>query len=269
MVPEGGVLMSLDSVADPVDPVASSASLGGPVKDPLHARDIRRTELIEAAIRVIVREGPSASMAQMAAEAGVSKPILYRHFCDRADLVAAVAEHTLSDVNDALARASETGGSVRNLVGSIVDAYFDFIERNAAVYRFLMHRTTLEALDDQLILNGYVRMTGQRVASLLEEKLRAAGRDVGASEVWGFGISGMVHAVGAWWLEGGDLSRDRVRAHLTDLIVDGLPLHGTGSFIERRHTVTSHGPLGRAVVAGSDGGMQDIAWSSLPMASER
>lgn len=259
--------MSLDRA---VDPVADPPSFDGPDADALRARDVRRVELIEAAIRVIVREGPCASMAQMAAEAGVSKPILYRHFCDRADLVAAVAEHTLADVNDALAlaRASESGGSARNLVGSIVDTYLDFIERNAAVYRFLIHRTTLDALDDHVILNGYVRLSGQRVASLLEEILRAAGRDVGPSEVWGIGISGMVHAVGAWWLEGGDLTRDQVRAHLTDLIVDGLPLHGTGFGVERRRSSSSHGLSGRAG-GDPDGGLRDIAWVPLPIGAQR
>jgi len=258
--------MSLDRA---VEPVAVPPSFDGPDGAAPRVRDVRRVELIEAAIRVIVREGPCASMAQMAAEAGVSKPILYRHFCDRADLVAAVAEHTLADVDDALARAPESGGSARNLVGSIIDTYLDFIERNAAVYRFLMHRTTLDALDDQVILNGYVRLTGQRVASLLEETLRAAGRDVGPSEVWGIGISGMVHAVGAWWLEGGDLTRDQLRAHVTDLIVDGLPLHGTGFGTERRRSAASHGLSGRAVGTDPDGGLRDIAWVPLPIGAQR
>jgi|GEM_PF-5661846 len=191
--------------------------------DRLQARDARRAELVEAAVRVIVREGPSASMAQMAAEAGVSKPVLYRYFCDRADLMDAVAEQTLADVDAALARVSLTGGSVRCVVESIIDTYLGFIECNAAVYRFLVSGGPIEAADDQLILNRYVRATGTRVAAVLGGVLAEAGLDVGPSEVWGFGISGMVHTVGSWWIEGSDLSRERVRTYLTALVVDGLP----------------------------------------------
>ena len=52
----------------------------------------RRAELLDAATRVVRREGPAASMDQIAAEAGISKPIVYRHFRDRDDLVAGVAQ---------------------------------------------------------------------------------------------------------------------------------------------------------------------------------
>jgi len=189
----------------------------------LQSRDVRRAELVEAAVRVIIREGPNASMAQMAAEAGVSKPILYRYFCDRADLVDAVAAHTLADIDAALARVSWERGSVRAIVESVVDTYLGFIEGNAPVYRFLISAAAIEAVDDQMIVNRYVRATGTRVAAVLCEALGLAGRDTGPSEVWGFGISGMVHTVGSWWLESGALSREVVCSYLTALVVDGLP----------------------------------------------
>ena len=188
------------------------------------ARDVRRAELVDAAVRVIVRDGPHASMAQMAAEAGVSKPILYRYFCDRADLVDAVAEQTLAEVDVALARVSRGRGSVRCLVRSVIDTYLELIERNASVYRFLMSSATVETLDEQLILNRYVRATGARVAEVLGEALDHAGLDIGPSEVWGIGISGMVHTVGSWWLESNPTPRETVATYLTSLIVDGLPI---------------------------------------------
>jgi AcrR family transcriptional regulator len=51
----------------------------------------RREALLNAALAVITRDGPAASMDAMAAEAGITKPILYRHFGDRDGLIAAVA----------------------------------------------------------------------------------------------------------------------------------------------------------------------------------
>ena len=38
--------------------------------------DRRRRELLEAADRVVLRDGPQASMNAIAAEAGITKPIL-------------------------------------------------------------------------------------------------------------------------------------------------------------------------------------------------
>src|SRR5437763_1568648 len=52
----------------------------------------RRTELLEAAVRAIRRVGPTVSMDAIAAEAGVTKPIIYRHFGDRVGLASALAE---------------------------------------------------------------------------------------------------------------------------------------------------------------------------------
>src|SRR5690348_8052225 len=54
-------------------------------------RAARREELLAGAIKVIRRDGPLASMDAIAAEAGVTKPIVYRHFGDRDGLTQAVA----------------------------------------------------------------------------------------------------------------------------------------------------------------------------------
>lgn len=186
-------------------------------------RDARRGELINGAIRVIRRAGPGASMEQIAAEAGVSKPILYRYFKDRADLVAAVADRTLEDVNATLARVASAEGSVHSVMASLIDAFLDLIERDAEVYRFLVHRTVADGLDEQMALSGYIRRTGQQVAAVIEARLRAAGLDTGPSATWGIGITGMVHAAASWWLEGSPLSRERLRTYLCDLVVHGLP----------------------------------------------
>src|SRR6266536_121541 len=46
----------------------------------LYGRMARRLELLEAAIEVIRRGGPTASMDEIAAQAGITKPIVYRDF---------------------------------------------------------------------------------------------------------------------------------------------------------------------------------------------
>ena len=58
-------------------------------------RAARREQLLDAADRAVARSGAATSMAAVAAEAGITKPVLYRHFGDKGGLVAALtARHT-------------------------------------------------------------------------------------------------------------------------------------------------------------------------------
>src|SRR5689334_14539763 len=100
----------------------------------------RRRALLEAADQVIRREGPEASMAVIAAEAGISKPILYRHFGDKSGLYQALAErHTRKLVEEIQAGFSGTG-SLRDRTRSTIDTYLSVVSQNLNLYRFLMHR---------------------------------------------------------------------------------------------------------------------------------
>ena len=69
-------------------------------------RVTRRRELVEHALRAIRQFGPGVGMDEIAAQAGTSKTVIYRHFGDRAGLYRAVAQavHTyiLEDLTAAL-----------------------------------------------------------------------------------------------------------------------------------------------------------------------
>jgi len=55
-------------------------------------RIARRKEFVEAALRALDTHGPDLGMEDVAAEAGVTKPVLYRHFDDKADLYVALGQ---------------------------------------------------------------------------------------------------------------------------------------------------------------------------------
>src|ERR1051325_8841825 len=104
----------------------------------------RRRALLEAADRVIQRAGPAASMAEIAAEAGISKPILYRHFGDKSGLYQALAErHTRKLIEGIRTEFSRTD-SGRARTQSTIDTYLATISANLQLYRFLMHRASAE-----------------------------------------------------------------------------------------------------------------------------
>ena len=79
-------------------------------------------------------------MDDIAAEAGTSKTVIYRHFEDRAGLYRAVVERVdervVGDVVAALKRSSATGTDPRELISSTVGAYLGLVESDTDLYCF-------------------------------------------------------------------------------------------------------------------------------------
>ena len=77
-----------------------------------HRRE-RRIELVESTLRAIRRQGATVSLDDIAAEAGTSKPVIYRHFGDRPGLYRAVVEKTAQFILDDLTDDPVTGLTMR------------------------------------------------------------------------------------------------------------------------------------------------------------
>src|SRR4029450_7094161 len=89
-------------MTSPDPPERTTAHRPGRPRGPRRDPDERRAELLDAAERAIRRIGPRASMDELAAEAGITKPILYSHFGDKAGLVTALAERVAGQLNAAV-----------------------------------------------------------------------------------------------------------------------------------------------------------------------
>ncbi|WP_229758474.1 TetR family transcriptional regulator [Peterkaempfera bronchialis] len=191
------------------------------------AAEGRREQLLDAADRVIRRDGPGASMNAIAAEAGITKPILYRHFADKHGLYQALAERhmagLLASVRAALALPLER----RDLVEAVLDTYLAAIEARPQVYRFLTHPEAGDGLGP----GGPLAPALQRIADEIADAVRLQ-VDLGAeagllSETWGRGITGMVLATGDWWLEQRPCSREEMVRALADLLWGRLAAAGS------------------------------------------
>lgn len=180
-------------------------------------RQARREELLEAAVEVIRRDGPAVSMEAIATAAGVTKPIVYRHFGDRSGLIAALATRFSDELLGALRSSLARDTEPRELLVGTIDAYLAFVEREPNLYRFVVQHQ-----DERSELSGFVRQVAQEVATVLGERLRAIGYDSGAAEPWAFGLVGMVHLAGDWWVERRAMPRARLVEYLTTLTWDGM-----------------------------------------------
>jgi AcrR family transcriptional regulator len=183
-------------------------------------RERRREELLDAADRTVRRLGPNVSMDEVAAEAGITKPVLYRHFGDKEGLHDALAARYIEELEQTLRGAtSEAGGRAR--LEATIDAYLRYVEREPERYRFL-----LEAADKAHTRKLVADFRKRNVASCAfatAENLRRAGLDPKLSELWAHSVSGMIRSVGIWWLETGSMPREQLAEHLTAVLWEGLP----------------------------------------------
>jgi AcrR family transcriptional regulator len=192
--------------------------------DQQEAAERRRRELLEAADRVVLRDGPEASMNAIAAEAGITKPILYRHFGDKSGLYRALAKRHTDALLETLRAALDSPGSRRDRVEATVDAYLAAIEARPQVYRFLMHPTEREGTDGERDFDAgrhsapLLRRLGEELARLIAERLDLGPDSDQVSRAWGHGIVGMVYAAGDWWLGERPCPREQLVHHLADLL---------------------------------------------------
>ncbi|MGH2759600.1 MAG: TetR family transcriptional regulator [Actinomycetota bacterium] len=182
----------------------------------------KRQRLLEAAIGVLRREGPAVSMSEIAHEAGVTKPIVYRAFGDREGLTRAIADRFADELAQSLQRAIEHAPNDRERVSGAIDAYLAFIEREPAIIRFLITRSLETVEESGVATSGFVRRMGHLITQAIGEAMRERGLDSGIAEPWAFSIVGAVHMAGDWWLERRTMPRDQLVECLTSLVWDGM-----------------------------------------------
>ncbi|MGI5229152.1 TetR family transcriptional regulator [Actinoallomurus sp. CA-142502] len=192
---------------------------------PLTGRDPRRRRaLLDAADRIILREGPDVSMASIAAEAGISKPILYRHFGDKSGLYQALAERHVRVLIDAVRTAFRAPGELRERARAAIDTYLATIAANRHLYGFLVHRAGAEDTATHSVMGTLIRGLGGELAEMLLAEGRL--RDPVRGHIWGHAVVGMVQAAGEWWLEHATVPRATVVDGIVDLLLDGFPAPG-------------------------------------------
>ena len=188
------------------------------------SRAQRREALLDTALRAIARHGPDASMREIAAEAGVTKPILYRHFGDQAGLAAALAERFAQMLRDEIPRRPAADPRVQTR--RLLDAAARTAETHPHFYEYLTRQF------------GFGRSeadSNRNVAPLvgaLRPLLAARGRDAALAEPWAHAAVGMVDRSLRWWVRSRKMSRKRFVDALDTLLWEGLG--GSAEMPERR-----------------------------------
>lgn len=180
-------------------------------------RATRRAEFVQAAVRAIDALGPDASVADIAAEAGVSKPVLYRYFSDKAELHAAVGAWGSELVLDRVLAALLEPAPARERITASVEAYLSTIAEHPQAFLLL---TRQHAGGDPLAAGK--ELIASKLSRLLGDVLRLLGGDTGAAEPWAQAVVGLGSSVGQWWLERRTLSRAAAAGYLAEFVWHAL-----------------------------------------------
>ncbi len=176
-------------------------------------RESRRTELVVAAVAAIDEHGPTASVAQIAASAGVSKPVLYRYFSDKDDLYRAVGHWGADQVVQAVVPTMASGRPVRERVERACTQYLTLISHHPNVFFLLVdHPNNQDPFADGK------EMIAAAFARTLNDGLRELGVDASGAEPWAYGVLGFGLSTGEWWLRRRTMSRAAVSRHLSSFI---------------------------------------------------
>lgn len=135
-------------------------------------RATQRAEVLANAMDSIRDRGAEVSLDDIAVDSGISKPVIYGHFGDRLGLADAIAVVVADGVTETtvreVERRAEVGGEVdfESAVGAIVTSLVDVVEREPAIYGFLVR--TIRSGERGFFDNALVDVIRERGGRLVE-----------------------------------------------------------------------------------------------------
>jgi AcrR family transcriptional regulator len=173
------------------------------------------------AIRLV---GPGASVDQIAAQAGVSKPVIYAEFGDKAGIAEAIAleraEQTERSLVEELAASAslDTAIAIRAAVNSLIGLVVD----EPQIYGFIVR--SMRTSDHGILDNALVRTLHARVGILTS--LLAPQADKALLSVTTHGMFGFIFAAVESWQSTQRISQDELVDTIVTLVQHGF--HAVG-----------------------------------------
>ena len=187
----------------------------------------RRTGILDAALAVFSESGyHSASIDDIAREAGVSKALIYEHFASKqelyADLIARNARELTQRIGAALVGVELESGSSRLAIG--LDAFFAFVEERRDAWRMLFRdvadpetATVVNRMLEQVTAEVTVLISQDPGASALDST-----EDRRALRLLAEMLVGGTQSMANWWTSNPEAPREQMVAIAMDFAWLGL-----------------------------------------------
>ena len=187
----------------------------------------RRQQLLDIGRRLFAERGfDGTSIEEIAAQAGVSKPVVYEHFGGKEGLYAVVVDREVERLTTVTTKLFQ-GTNSRVKFESAAVALLKYIEDNADGFRILVRDSSPGSGSGTY--GTLLADIASQVDNIMADFLKAHGRDPKLAPMYSQMMVGMVAFTGQWWLDARTPKVEVVAANLIDLAWNGLSQLDAGS----------------------------------------
>ena len=180
----------------------------------------RREQLLDIGRRLFAERGlDGTSIEEIAARAGVSKPVVYEHFGGKEGLYAVVVDREVGRFLEMATRVLAGDDTMPKFEVAAV-SLLRYIQDNADGFRILV-RDSNPTSGSGTFASLISDVAGQ-VEYILGDVLRTRGYDPKLAPMYAQMLVGMVAFTGQWWLDARKPDLEVVAAHLVNLAWNGL-----------------------------------------------
>ncbi|WP_040159952.1 TetR/AcrR family transcriptional regulator [Mobilicoccus massiliensis] len=181
----------------------------------------RREQLIVIGRTLFADKGFEATtVEEIAARAGVSKPVVYEHFGGKEGLYAVVVDREIRTLLDAITGALDERTHARALVERAALALLDYVENSSEGFRILVRDSPTGQSTGSFA--SLISDVASQVEHILAAQFKASGLDPKTAPIYAQMLVGMVALTGQWWLDSPKFKKDEVASHLVNLAWNGL-----------------------------------------------
>ncbi|MEU9011353.1 TetR/AcrR family transcriptional regulator [Streptomyces sp. NPDC048479] len=180
----------------------------------------RREQLLDIGRTLFAEKGfEGTSVEEIAAKAGVSKPVVYEHFGGKEGLYAVVVDREMRQLLDMVTSAL-TAGHPRELLEQAAFALLDYIETYTDGFRILVRDSPVAQSTGTFA--SLISDIATQVEDILGLEFKARGFDPKLAPLYAQALVGMVALTGQWWVDARRPKKAEVAAHLVNLAWHGL-----------------------------------------------
>jgi AcrR family transcriptional regulator len=180
----------------------------------------RREQLLDVGRSLFAEKGfDGTSIEEIAARAGVSKPVVYEHFGGKEGLYAVVVDREVSRMLGTVTEGL-SGGTARELLEQAAMALLSYVETDSDGFRILVRDSPVASASGTFA--SLISDIATQVEHILGREFKARGFDPKLAPMYSQMLVGMVALTGQWWLDAQSPNREEVAAHLVNLAWNGL-----------------------------------------------
>ncbi len=181
----------------------------------------RRAQLLDVGRRLFAERGlDGTSIEEIAARAGVSKPVVYEHFGGKEGLYAVVVDREVERFLTMATTLLDGGEDTMAKFEIAAVELLRYIQENSDGFRILVRDSNPTSGSGTFA--SLMSDIASQVEHILGDVLKTRGYDPKLAPIYAQMLVGMVASAGQWWLDERKPKLEEMAAHLVNLAWNGL-----------------------------------------------